>query len=662
MKKARNVFFKNLPYLCLVGVIGLGLMTIVGTGRGGPTSLESTCPYSGGWIRIDYPTTEPTYTTIRDEIRLSGSAFISSKHARCCTGSAEDTGVWVMWENETSGASGSAGHSAVYCWIIGYFLCGHDWGETIPLVEGDNHITVIALDPSNVGGCDSITVTSIHDTTPPSIPTNLTATSMSSTEIDLSWYASTDDVEVEGYKVYRDGIHIENTTTTSFSDTGLSPGTQYCYTISAYDTTGNESAQSSEACATTLDVASPSVPTNLIAIVVSSTEIALSWDASTDDVEVEGYKVYRDGIHIENTTTTSFSDTGLISETRYCYTVSAYDAAGNESPQSSEACATTSWATYSIDSAVNITGPSSIAVDSMDKVHIIYCDFDNPDIKYATNVSGAWVIETISQGNMGGSSSIAVDSMDKVHISYRASGLKYATNASGGWFTETIDSGGSNGLYSSIAVDSMDKVHISYFDYTNHDIKYATNASGGWFIETIEHSQQGDVGSCTSMAVDSMDKVHISYCSYTNHDLKYATNVSGAWVIETIDSQGDVGLSTSIAVDSLDKVHISYFDYTYGLKYATNVSGAWVIETIDSQGDVGRNNSIAVDSADSVHISYYDWSNGELKYATNVSGAWVAYIIDTARTIYVSIAMDSSDKVHISYHGTELGLMYATNR
>lgn len=89
------------------------------------------------------------------------------------------------------------------------------------------------------------------DTTPPTVPTGLTATAVSSSEIDLSWNASTDDVGVAGYKVYRNRTLITMVSTTSASDTGLSPNIQYCYTISAYDAAGNDSGQSSQACALT---------------------------------------------------------------------------------------------------------------------------------------------------------------------------------------------------------------------------------------------------------------------------------------------------------------------------------------------------------------------------------------------------------------------------
>lgn len=91
--------------------------------------------------------------------------------------------------------------------------------------------------------------------------------------------------------------------------------------------------------ATTTDSTAPSVPTGLIANAVSSSEIDLSWNASTDNVGVAGYKIYS-GAYVNTATGTSFSDIGLNASTNYCYTVSAYDAAGNESAQSSQVCAT----------------------------------------------------------------------------------------------------------------------------------------------------------------------------------------------------------------------------------------------------------------------------------------------------------------------------------
>ena len=89
------------------------------------------------------------------------------------------------------------------------------------------------------------------DSQPPSVPSGLAATVIS-TEIDLAWNPSTDNVGVAGYKVYRGANFLKQTASTSASDTALNSGTQYCYSVSAFDAAGNESAQSSRVCATTL--------------------------------------------------------------------------------------------------------------------------------------------------------------------------------------------------------------------------------------------------------------------------------------------------------------------------------------------------------------------------------------------------------------------------
>ncbi len=79
-----------------------------------------------------------------------------------------------------------------------------------------------------------------NDTTPPSVPTNLTTAPFPTTQIDLSWNPSTDNVAMAGYKVYDSlGTYLKSVTTTSTSITGLTPDTQYCFTVSAYDTAGN---------------------------------------------------------------------------------------------------------------------------------------------------------------------------------------------------------------------------------------------------------------------------------------------------------------------------------------------------------------------------------------------------------------------------------------
>jgi chitodextrinase len=81
------------------------------------------------------------------------------------------------------------------------------------------------------------------DTTAPSAPTSLTATAASSTQVNLSWTASTDNVGVTGYQITRNGgaTPVATVTATSYSDTGLTANTKYDYSVVAVDAAGNKS-------------------------------------------------------------------------------------------------------------------------------------------------------------------------------------------------------------------------------------------------------------------------------------------------------------------------------------------------------------------------------------------------------------------------------------
>jgi endonuclease I/chitodextrinase len=91
------------------------------------------------------------------------------------------------------------------------------------------------------------------DTEAPTDPTNLMASNPTDNTIDLSWTASTDNIAVTSYDIYVDGTNSFNATTNSFTVTGLTADTEYCFTIKAKDATGNESGFSNQACETTTD-------------------------------------------------------------------------------------------------------------------------------------------------------------------------------------------------------------------------------------------------------------------------------------------------------------------------------------------------------------------------------------------------------------------------
>jgi len=109
-----------------------------------------------------------------------------------------------------------------------------------------------------MSGCSSNSYNPPPDTTPPSAPTGLTATAVSTSQINLSWTASTDNVGVTGYKVERcqgaacsSFVQVATPTTTTFSDTGLTGSTSYSYRVRATDAAGNLSTFSNTSSATT---------------------------------------------------------------------------------------------------------------------------------------------------------------------------------------------------------------------------------------------------------------------------------------------------------------------------------------------------------------------------------------------------------------------------
>lgn len=359
----------------------------------------------------------------------------------------------------------------------------------------------------------------IVDIQAPSVPTNLTATASSSSGAVLSWTASTDNVGVTGYEIYRDGVKIGTTAAVTYTDSGLSAQTTYSYTIKSYDATGNLSAASAAASITTpagnsvtiyykqgytapkihyrpvggtwttspgvsipaaeiagynkitinlgtatqleacfnngsgtwdnnggsnylfgvgtwtytptgsitsgapvpavADTTAPSTPTNLTATASSSTGAALTWTASTDNVGVTGYEVYRGAVKIGTTATTSYADSGLTAQTAYSYTVKAYDAAGNLSNASA---------------AVSITTPAG------NSVTIYYKQgYTAPKIHYRP-VGGTWTTSpgvTMPAAEVAGYNKITIDlgSVAQLEACFN--------NGSGTWDSN----GGSNYLF-----------------------------------------------------------------------------------------------------------------------------------------------------------------------------------------------------------------------
>src|SRR5205809_651817 len=208
--------------------------------------------------------------------------------------------------------------------------------------NGSHTLTAVATDILGARwNSDPVTVTVSNgpppDTTPPSVPTGLTASAVSSSQINLSWAASSDIVGVSGYRVYRNGTQIATTSATSFTNnTGLSPSTTYTYAVAAFDAAGNLSAQSSPASATTPAAADTTPPTVSISSPANgqtiSTTVTESASAS-DNVGVVGVQFRLDGANRGGEDTAApYSipfDPTTTSNGQHTITAVARDAAGN---------------------------------------------------------------------------------------------------------------------------------------------------------------------------------------------------------------------------------------------------------------------------------------------------------------------------------------------
>lgn len=178
-------------------------------------------------------------------------------------------------------------------------------------------------------------VTRAPDTQAPTVPKELTATYVTFTSATLTWKLSADNVGIKGYEIYCNGKKVASTSATVYEYKKLSPSAAYLFYVKAYDKAGNYSAQSNcISVKTQTDKTAPSVPSGLKAPSVSVTEVNLIWTPSSDNVNVRGYDVLRNGVKIGTTTKTSYSNKNLIPNKSYTYTVRASDISGNLSGNS----------------------------------------------------------------------------------------------------------------------------------------------------------------------------------------------------------------------------------------------------------------------------------------------------------------------------------------
>jgi chitodextrinase len=197
----------------------------------------------------------------------------SAANAAVLTASLSSTGK-LQYRNELAGTTATStlgiapggwhelqlhvdvGGGAVETWLDGNLVPALSQPEAL----GSASLAKLELGDASTGrsfdvAFDDVLVDSaaIADTTPPTSPSNVVATAVTQSEVDVTWTAATDNQSVAGYDIARDGVVVATVGggASSFADTSVAPSTTYAYTVRAFDGAGNRSAYSLPASATT---------------------------------------------------------------------------------------------------------------------------------------------------------------------------------------------------------------------------------------------------------------------------------------------------------------------------------------------------------------------------------------------------------------------------
>jgi hypothetical protein len=200
----------------------------------------------------------------------------------------------------------------------------------------------LLLIANEVSGNVAIMQINLHDDQQaPTVPTNVSASNVSDNGFTLNWQESTDNVGVTKYEIYNGSTLLGSSVTNSFTASDLTAGTEYSISVKACDAGLNCSAATSVKSVKTTDSVAPTAPESLRIVKVTGNAINVAWNAATDNIAVDGYRVFVNGSPRTTVKGTVANIKNLSPNTQYTITVRAFDQQKNNSANGTALIVTT---------------------------------------------------------------------------------------------------------------------------------------------------------------------------------------------------------------------------------------------------------------------------------------------------------------------------------
>ncbi|MBZ0272866.1 hypothetical protein K8I61_12580 [bacterium] len=263
-------------------------------------------------------------------------------------------------------------------------------------------------------------------------------------------------------------------------------------------------------------------------------------------------------------------------------------------------------------------------MDAAGRFHLVYTDLWNDALKYASDESGTWVIETVD--SIGAFHQFPDDHIDQAHAS--------------------------------IALSAEGEPHLAYVERDNADIRYAAKSGGTWSVETI--IAEGDWGKHTSIAVAPDGSAHVAAMTiqyFTASYLGYATNRGGTWTTE-FPSGSILRPSIAIGIDGEPRMALLR---NFLLQYGTHTPSGWTFSPMGGVLGEGWDPYLVIDENGFSHVA--DWAGNDVipspvgaTYFTNASGTWhreLASLNEEEWTENAAIALDANGEPRVVYYSDD---------